>query len=103
MAESRVGLADVMTELRREMREAATKAAKETPHFKVREVEVELQVAVTKKAKAAGGVKFWVYSAEAGGELQKQNTQTIRLKLDAVDEEDKPFKMKGELAPEDVE
>lgn len=93
-------LSDIIVNLRKEILLAQENAKGQDLKFSVEEIEVELQVGVTAKATAKGSVKFWVYSAEAGGELAKQTMQKVKLTLkpsgkdgkiiEITDEEDMP-------------
>ena len=44
-------------------------------------MEIEVQIEATKKADGKGGVKFWVYNAEAGVGGSEGMTQRLKLKL----------------------
>ena len=74
-------LSDIIINLREEILKAQQKAVGQELKFSVENIEVELQVGVTAKATAKGGVKFWVYSAEAGAEVAKQTMQKVKLTL----------------------
>ena len=84
MSDERTELADTIVSLRRELLEAQKRGEKEDLRFRVEEAEVEVQAAVTKEAGVRGGVKFWVYSAEASGKLASQAVHKISLKLEPL-------------------
>lgn len=76
-------LSSVLAALRRQLKEAAATAVDEDIHFPVKQIQVELQVAVTRSADAKGGVKFLVF--DLGAELGRavQSVQRVTLTLDA--------------------
>lgn len=86
MPESREGsrfeLATVVQGLRQELAAAVKQGEKEELRFELQEMELELQVQVTKGGTGKLGLKFLVVG-EAGleGALGKSTTQTVRLKL----------------------
>ena len=81
-----IPLAEMLVGLRKELLEAQQQAEKEKLKFKVDDIEVEMQVGVTKKGVVKGGVKFWVVDAGAEGSIDAQKLQTVRLKLTPVAE-----------------
>lgn len=101
--EQGIPLSEVISELRRELLEARHDGDDHQIRFRVEEASVELEVAVTKEFAGGGGVKFWVYNAEAKGSLGSERTQRICLKLKPVDAktgESSLISGKGELPPE---
>jgi Trypsin-co-occurring domain 2 len=86
--ESRIGLADFLTDLRAELSEAQSKAARDSLRLGVEEISLTLEVAytLTEAGEASAGVKarFWVFaSAEAGvkGSLSSERAGTQQLTL----------------------
>lgn len=86
----KIELAEAIGQLRAQLNQAIKKGKGEDLRFEVQDLELELQVVVTKEAKASGkaeaGVKFWLLGAgkaEVGGELSRETAelQKIRLKL----------------------
>ncbi len=77
----KIGLSEMVVALRKELLEAQQLGEEQDLRFRVDGIEVELDVATTKKAGAQGGVKFWVYNASAKAELGEVSTQKLRLKL----------------------
>jgi hypothetical protein len=78
----KIPLAETLSCLRQELRTAGEEAREKGDlWFLVEDVEVELQVAVSKDGK--GNVGFSVLGVEVGGEggARKENVQRIRLKL----------------------
>lgn len=80
-------LSEVVKELRRELQETMAEGDGKSLRFEVEDLELEMQVVVTKEAStkgtAGGGIKFWVVDAKASGELAGKYTtsQVQRLKL----------------------
>ncbi|MCP4407995.1 MAG: hypothetical protein GY807_09610 [Gammaproteobacteria bacterium] len=77
----KIKLSEMLVNLRQELVEAQKIAAKEDLKFNVGDIEVELQFTTTMEAQGKGGVKFWVYNAEAGGKLSSQTLHKIKLSL----------------------
>lgn len=85
MPEGRFALAEVVQGLRQELAEAVKQAANEALKFELQEVELELQVAVTKEAGAEAKFKFWIFEVGGvSGAVEKGVVQTVRLKMKAV-------------------
>ncbi|MCB9759504.1 MAG: hypothetical protein H6739_06660 [Alphaproteobacteria bacterium] len=91
ISEQLIKLEDVVDQLRLELKLLQKKAAEdqEELRFLINEVEIELQVVVTKTVVGEAGVKvgFWTVveaGAKASGGWEKANTQTLRLKLKPV-------------------
>jgi len=78
-SEQGIPLADLITTLRQELDEAQSRGAGQRIRFTVDRVELELKVAVTRKAKGTAGIKFWV--VQAGGELEGTGAVTHTFKL----------------------
>ncbi|MER5383229.1 trypco2 family protein [Streptomyces sp. NPDC002688] len=78
-----VGLVEAIRSLRNELIDAMTEAKDEQIRFRVESVDLELNVAVEKKAEAGGGVKFWVASIGGKGSHSSTATHTLKLHLEA--------------------
>jgi hypothetical protein len=83
---SEIPLAEVIRELRSELMDAVKAGEGESLRFEVQDLEVEMQVVVTKGASAgaSGEVKFWVLTkagAEASAKYESSQIQKIKLKL----------------------
>jgi hypothetical protein len=76
-----MSLADMIVKLRKDLRQAQEQAANENLRFQVEEIELEVQVTTAKEGEGKVGVNFWVYTAEAGGSLRREDAHTLRLKL----------------------
>jgi len=84
-----MSLAEMIVKLRKDLREAQKLAAQEDLRFQVEEIELEVQVTTAKEGEGKVGVNFWVYTAEAGGGVSREDAHTLRLKL-------KPLSLDGE-------
>ncbi len=80
----KIPLSDLLVELRKELLDAQNKAEQAQLRFKVEDIDLELKVGATSSGTVGGGVKFWVYNAEAKGTISTEAVQTIRLKLSPV-------------------
>lgn len=89
MPESEIPLTRVVDGLRREMLSAMEAGKGGGLRFEVRDVELEMQVVVTKAATgelaSGGGLKFWVLQASAqgkvGGKYEASQIQKVKLRL----------------------
>jgi hypothetical protein len=55
--------------------------------FQVKEVELELQVAVARETQGNAGIKFWVINAGGEHKATEHTTHTFKLKLEPVTRE----------------
>ena len=92
----RIGLAEMLTELRAQLLKARGEGADETLKFEIADVEIEVEIATTKEAEGKGGVKFWVYNAEAGVAASQGTTQRLKLKLRPTGSDGKPVYVSDE-------
>ena len=80
-------LSEVVKELRRELQETMAEGDGKSLRFEVENLELEMQVVVTKeagaKATSEGRIRFWVVDAKTSGEIAGKYTtsQVQRLKL----------------------
>ena len=86
----KIELAEMLTELRTELLKARGAGADEALKFEIADVEIEVQIVATKEAEGKGGVKFWVYNAEAGVAASEGTTQRLKLKLRPTGADGKP-------------
>ena len=89
---SRIGLADVLGELRNELAEAQATGAGQTMRFEIQEAELEFTVEISREAKPGAKVKFNVITIgafEAGVDTMvgDATTHRITLRLGVVDEQ----------------
>ncbi|MBF0141490.1 MAG: hypothetical protein HQL74_14565 [Magnetococcales bacterium] len=80
----KIALAEMISSLRSELQQAQDEGQDKKLHFVVGDVEMELQVTVTKEGTVGGGVKFWVYDASLSGKVAEQMVQKIKIKLAPV-------------------
>lgn len=95
MADSRIPLSDLITELRNELATAKLQGQSSDFRLQVEEAEIELQVVITREDGVSGGVKFWVVNAEAKDNYSDATTQKIKLKLKPLDAVGKPVKIRA--------
>ncbi len=89
MSEVTIPLAEVIQELRRQLLRATAAGTGQELRFEVQDLELELQVLVTRgagvKAGGSGGVKFWVLegkgSGEVSGSYESSRIQKVKLTL----------------------
>ena len=93
MSASKMSLADMIVKLRKDLRQAQKQAAQEDLRFQVEEIELEVQVTTATESEGKLGVNFWVYTAEAGGGVSREDSHTLRLKL-------KPLPIDTERGPQ---
>lgn len=76
-----IDLAEMVESLRRELQASLERGKNHTVAFDVEKVELELKVAVSRKAGAEGGVAFWVVKAGASIQAGRDTTHTFKLTL----------------------
>ena len=84
--EQRYPLADLIHELGAQLREAQRRASADglPGILRLRECTVEMGVTWTKTG--SGGIEFWV--VKLGGDVSKENTQTITLTLEPAGDDE---------------
>jgi hypothetical protein len=80
-----IALAEMIETLRRELEIAQMQGAARPVAFGVEKVELELKVVLSRKAKAEGGIKFWVVTAGAGAEGLSETVHNFKLTLSPLD------------------
>jgi Trypsin-co-occurring domain 2 len=81
VSELDVPLASAIEVLRNELVEAVRAGKDQEIRFALGPIELELQVAVEKKADGQAGIKFWLVSVGGGAGRSSGTTHTLRLKL----------------------
>jgi hypothetical protein len=84
-----VPLAEMIETLRQELEQAQIRGVNRPVAFGVEKVELELKIAISRKAKGEGGIKFWVLSAGATAEGGRESVHTFKLTLSPLDAESK--------------
>jgi hypothetical protein len=74
-----IPLAKTIQDLRRELLTAVEEGSGQPLRFKLKPIELELNVAMTYKAEVNAGVKFWV--VDLGGKALGEQTTSHKLKL----------------------
>ena len=80
----KIPLSEMLAELRKELLEAKWEGQSSDLKFLIEDIEIELQIVTTKGGKGGGGVKFWVYNAEAEVNASQAKTQKLKLRLKPV-------------------
>ena len=79
-----VPLSEMIETLRHELQRSMDSGRGQAVAFEIDKVELELKVAVSRKAKGEGGVAFWVVKAGAAVEGQRDLAHTFKLTLSPV-------------------
>ncbi|MEP0755216.1 hypothetical protein NDA03_23650 [Trichocoleus sp. Lan] len=78
--ENSIGLAELIEQVKQELLTPSSKGETDIPLLSVDEVELELQVTVKKEAK--GGIK--IYVLELGGGGSRDDVQKVKVKLSPI-------------------
>jgi hypothetical protein len=92
-----IELADVISELRKELERARASAKGSSLRFELGPVELEVTVALDREGTTGGKVRFWVVEAGAEGKVAAMSTQRIKLTLQP--QEGQPEPAGGSAAP----
>ena len=76
-----IQLAEMIQTLRSELEKAQAASKGAEIKFKTEKVELELQVAISRKTTGEGGVEFWVVKAGAEHERSTATTHSFKLSL----------------------
>jgi len=99
---NKIPLSEMIKQLRQELLDAQADGDEVPLRFEIQDIEIELTVATTKEAGGGGGVKFWVYNADAKVGVTDNKTQKLKLKLKPVHGADRrPFDVGDEDALEE--
>jgi len=82
--DGRIPLARAIEDLRSELLLAVASGKGQPLQFRLKPVELELKLAVTREAGANAGVKFWVLDIGAKGTIGDAITHTLKLVLEPV-------------------
>jgi hypothetical protein len=89
--EQTIRLSEMLATLRTELEAARAQGRGSDVRFNVEEVELTVQLGITRTKNATPQISFWVI--KLGGSIQsaRQDVHTLKLKLRPVDEEGKVF------------
>jgi hypothetical protein len=87
--ERRIPLAQAINDLRAELLVALATGKNEPLQFRLKPVELELKVTVTREGGANAGVKFWIVDLGAKGTVGDATTHTLKLVLEPVGKDGK--------------
>lgn len=79
-----IELSEMIGQLREELLTARAKSEGSDLKFQIEDIEIELQIVTTKGGKFGSGVKFWIFNADAEGNVSQAQTQKLKLKLKPV-------------------
>jgi hypothetical protein len=79
-----IPLAKVIGDLRAELLSALAEGRDKELQFRLKPIELELQIAVTRDVEGSGGVKFWVIELGGKGSYENAMTHTLTLTLEPV-------------------
>ncbi len=87
--EARIPLARAIEDLRSELLAAVSSGKNQPLQFRLKPIELELKLAVTREAGTNAGVKFWVLDIGAKGTTANATTHTLKLVLEPVGKDGK--------------
>ena len=80
----KIELSKMLGQLRKELLDTRWEGRDSDLKFLIEDIEIELQIAATEEVVGGGGVKFWVFNAEAKIDASEVKTQKLKLKLKPV-------------------
>lgn len=86
VSEFGMGLAEALETLRGELEAASESGREKSMKFRLEDVKLELTLVASKKAGAGGGIKWFMLSGEASGEVSKAVTQKLTLSMGVIDQ-----------------
>jgi hypothetical protein len=87
----RIPLADMIDALRAELYQAVSRSDGQGIRFGIDKLDVELSVQVSKGGSGKVGIRFWVVSAEASGNVIATDIHKVHISLLPIDEGGKPL------------
>jgi Trypsin-co-occurring domain 2 len=88
-----IPLADAIQVLREQLTTAMVAGEESRLRFAVKELTLDLEIAVTKTGEGHGGIKFWMVDFGAKKERSNAATHRITLTLNPVDDRGQPLKL----------
>jgi hypothetical protein len=93
-----IGLRETIEALRDELSAAMASGKDAEIQFPVGEVQLEVNVGVTRTAEAKGGVRFWIVELGGGGSRASESLQKVTVRLEPpVDRSGAPVKVTRHL------
>ena len=92
----KIPLSEMLAQLRKDLLQTQEEGKGSDLKFQIEDIEIELQLATTKEAGVGGGVKFWVFNADAKIDTAEAKTQKLKLKLKPVGTDGKPVNVGDE-------
>jgi Trypsin-co-occurring domain 2 len=93
-----IPLAELVAALRQELVLAIAQGQGQAVQFTLGDIELELNVGVSRQATAQGGVQFWVFTLGANASATASTTHTIRLTLKAQTSGGADIRIHGETS-----
>jgi hypothetical protein len=81
--EHAIPLAEMVAALRQELERAMQEGRDKAVQFALDDIELELNVGISRQAGGQGGVQFWVFTLGASASRTASTTHTIRVALKA--------------------
>jgi hypothetical protein len=79
-----IPLAGAIQDLRAELLAALSEGAGKDLHFRLKPIELELELAITGSGGGKGGVKFWIVEFCAEAKVERKTTHKLKLVLEPV-------------------
>lgn len=87
----RIRLSEAIENLRAELQLSQDLGKKQDLQFKLGPIELELEVVAEKGAGAEAKVDWWIFGGGAEANISNASTHKIKMTLEAVDKDGKPF------------
>ncbi|MFZ3324736.1 MAG: trypco2 family protein [Methylocella sp.] len=94
-----IPLAQTIEDLRSELLKALKEGETQPLHFRLKPIELELQLAITTSSGGKGGVRFWVVELGANAEMKREATHKLKLVLEPVGLNGEPYEISSLSAP----
>jgi hypothetical protein len=98
LGEDAIPLAQMITALRQELESAVLQRQGHPVQFLVGDIELELNVGLTRQVGASGGVQFWVFTLGANASRTASSTHKVCLKLKAQTAAGADLRISGQSA-----
>ncbi len=91
-----IPLAELVGALRQELALAMAQGRGQPVQFTLGDIELELNIGVSRQAEAHGGVQFWVFTLGGSASATASTTHTIRLTLKAQTTRGEDIRISGD-------